>query len=380
MPASRKGRRPPVAGAAPPRARRFPPRAGEGGETLPAGDARATVPGRFRCRLSAARGGARAFLLTAWLAACLAAWAGPAVSGPVIVLDPYRGVDWENDLPVRANLHAHTTESDGRATVPEVIAAYRRAGFGALAITDHDRVTWPWDDFGVPAAESGLVAIPGNEVSRPHHLGSYFCRYAERERDEHLTLKAIGELGGLAVFFHPGQYRKPAAWYLPFYRDHPHLLGMEVFNAGNRFPGDRALWDEILAALMPERPVWGFSNDDMHYLFQLGFNYNTLMLPRRDAAAVRTAMEQGAFFFSRVTVPGRAAPRVTAISIDTEAGLVRLEAVNCERVHWISEGRLVHEGPVLPYREVAGLGAYFRAELRGSGGETLTNPFGVAHP
>ena len=37
----------------------------------------------------------------------------------------------------KANLHTHTTTSDGRSTVPERIAQYRRAGYHILALTDH---------------------------------------------------------------------------------------------------------------------------------------------------------------------------------------------------------------------------------------------------
>lgn len=38
----------------------------------------------------------------------------------------------------KANLHSHTNRSDGRLTAPEMIAAYRKAGYQILAITDHE--------------------------------------------------------------------------------------------------------------------------------------------------------------------------------------------------------------------------------------------------
>ncbi|RLM68281.1 PHP domain-containing protein [Halorubrum sp. Atlit-8R] len=42
--------------------------------------------------------------------------------------------------PVVADLHAHTTVSDGTLTLDEVPAAAREAGVGWVAVTDHDRI------------------------------------------------------------------------------------------------------------------------------------------------------------------------------------------------------------------------------------------------
>jgi predicted metal-dependent phosphoesterase TrpH len=41
---------------------------------------------------------------------------------------------------VFADLHVHTTASDGRLTVPEIPARAREAGVSVVAVTDHDRV------------------------------------------------------------------------------------------------------------------------------------------------------------------------------------------------------------------------------------------------
>jgi len=41
----------------------------------------------------------------------------------------------------KANLHQHTTESDGKLTPASSAAHYRRQGYQVLAITDHGKVT-----------------------------------------------------------------------------------------------------------------------------------------------------------------------------------------------------------------------------------------------
>src|SRR5690349_3064757 len=38
---------------------------------------------------------------------------------------------------ILADLHIHSTFSDGKLTIPELVDFYGRRGFGAIAITDH---------------------------------------------------------------------------------------------------------------------------------------------------------------------------------------------------------------------------------------------------
>jgi predicted metal-dependent phosphoesterase TrpH len=78
----------------------------------------------------------------------------------------------------RADLHVHTTYSDGSYTPGEVVDLARRAGLAALAVTDHDTLD------GIPAAQaaaegSALEIVPGVEISaeyqgRELHLLAYF--------------------------------------------------------------------------------------------------------------------------------------------------------------------------------------------------------------
>src|SRR6185369_10208509 len=42
------------------------------------------------------------------------------------------------DEPSRADLHVHTTASDGAFTASQVVAHARQAGLAAVAVTDHD--------------------------------------------------------------------------------------------------------------------------------------------------------------------------------------------------------------------------------------------------
>ena len=96
-------------------------------------------------------------------------------------------------MPVfKGNLHAHTTFSDGRRPIDEVIARYRELDYDFLAITDHeDRI---FDDywFNIPAGDDRMLILPGIELNYEplsQHVG-----------------KVTGDRETLYVLNHPARY------------------------------------------------------------------------------------------------------------------------------------------------------------------------------
>ena len=67
---------------------------------------------------------------------------------------------------VVADLHVHTTNSDGTLDLDEVPGAARRAGLDAVAVTDHDR---PQPDLDAPVTTVG-GAEAGDEVTIVHGI------------------------------------------------------------------------------------------------------------------------------------------------------------------------------------------------------------------
>lgn len=72
-----------------------------------------------------------------------------------------RNGEFDGETPV-ADLHLHTTASDGTLTVPELPAAAREGGVSAIAVTDHDRVH-PELDAPVTTVE-GVTVVRGIEL------------------------------------------------------------------------------------------------------------------------------------------------------------------------------------------------------------------------
>lgn len=308
--------------------------------------------------------------------------------------------------------------------------------------------TWPWTEYGcLPPRKLEMVGIEGNELSYRHHINSYFNDYSVwydgvgpeydfrvggknvpyggivdsdgREIWEDDQLRCVAARGGLAILNHPGiedKYywwmRQPLEWYAERFRRHSPdcLIGMEITNCTQAAePYDEGLWDQMLARFMPDRPVWGFGNDDMHNLRKANNMFNVMPLSECTEAAVRRAMESGQFYFCKSTnyanylddpARGDIFPTIENIEIDPKAGTIAVSAVNYDEVRWISSpaslspiddyrtsdhpwplGQIVHDGAVLNCRSAPNIKKYVRAEfLRRDGGHvyrTFTNPFGI---
>ncbi|MFV0458838.1 MAG: PHP domain-containing protein [Actinomycetales bacterium] len=65
---------------------------------------------------------------------------------------------------MRADLHTHSTESDGTEPPAIVIAQAAAAGLDVVALTDHD-TTGGWDEAGIAADRLGIDLIRGIEIS-----------------------------------------------------------------------------------------------------------------------------------------------------------------------------------------------------------------------
>jgi len=307
-------------------------------------------------------------------------------------LNPYAGVDWDTVERHKAQFHTHTayppTETHSGTDPPEqVIDDYHDAGYSVLALTGHEynveEPTWPWTDWDRDPDELGMVAVVGVELGGSdegldYDLVSLFCGVADTSGlsvDE--ALATVGDNGGLAFFPHPSRSADSGEWYVEHFRTHPHLLGVEVVNAADRYPTDRDVWDDLQERLGNERAVWGFANDDYHgrgepYTFDR--SRNSLLLSELTTEAVREALVAGRFYYQHVveTEP----PVVSRISHDARRGELHIEATGYEEIQWVSAGTVVERGPRLNYETADELDEYVRARLvTEDGSETGTQPF-----
>jgi hypothetical protein len=327
------------------------------------------------------------------------------------IQNPYAEVDWTNHQRYKANFHTHTTRSDGRLNPQNVVDKYHALGYHILAITDHNEVTYPWTSFAEMEASNGahqrleggqlevqdlvyknrdpqqlgMLAIQGNELSRHHHTGSFFNDHNNTETEEE-SLKAVAAKNGLNMFYHPGRYtaRDPEKynidWYVDFYQRFDQLIGMEIYNQGDRYPTDRRTYDAVLSRLMPGRPVWAYSNDDMHHSSTLGRNWNVLLLPELNETWVRKGMQEGRSYYVYSPSGHNASvlPEIHEITVNSRKGLIEVNVTGHDSIRWISGGEVVFRGTQFALKDNPEIEKYVRTEIFGPGEVIMgTQPFGI---
>jgi predicted metal-dependent phosphoesterase TrpH len=108
--------------------------------------------------------------------------------------------------PGRADLHMHTTASDGWPTPQELVDhAARRASLSVIAVTDHDTIEGALRAREHAAKRARLHVIVGEEVSsRDGHIVALFLERRIRPgMSAAATVHAIHDQGGLAIAVHP---------------------------------------------------------------------------------------------------------------------------------------------------------------------------------
>lgn len=322
------------------------------------------------------------------------------------IRNPYCQVDWKNHQQYKANLHTHTTRSDGGMTPQNVVDSYQKLGYQILAITDHNEFTYPWTEFetlertqqaeerldsGEVSPEDliyenrvpekvGMIAVPGTEISAPEHIGSYFSNTRQRTDTVVETLDATAASNGLAIFNHPGKYQNHSGWYIDLLQKYKHIVGIEVYNQGDRYPNDRQLWDSVLVKLMPGRAVWGLSNDDLHGIKRIGRNWNIFILPGLSMEWVRRGLEEGRFLFvySPGGHPTQNLPRIESINVNPQKTTIEILSAGQDSLNWISGGKVVHRGSEFSLKDHPEVINYVRAEIYGSGNTIVgTQPFAI---
>ena len=197
---------------------------------------------------------------TALLASCSAVAAFAAIDVDYTINSTYQDVNWSTYNQYKADLHSHSTASDGSSPKQETIEAHYSYGFDIMALTDHGTVDYGWDSTEVnrlvragmlikngklPLGElsssgttadgkkytyendyytqyeadgtagNAMMRVPfGNEQNPTSfnnaHVCTWFADYGNNTvggtSDYETPIKNVDALGGLSVINHPGEY------------------------------------------------------------------------------------------------------------------------------------------------------------------------------
>lgn len=236
----------------------------------------------------------------------------------------------------KANLHTHSTISDGRLTPCELKEEYQKKGYSILAITDHDILVahndlsddnfltitsfetyFNTELFGVMdfnfvkayhfcfyAKDKNNVVCPAfseKYIERPHSLKfvseemkkySYDRKYCTNVINK--IIKECNDQGFLVSYNHP-------RWSLQSYKDYGDLeglWGLEVFNTSAAKVGlidnDQPFYD----FLQDGKTIFPLMGDDMHNMSHAFGGWCMIKAPSLKYENVINAMEKGDFYCS----------------------------------------------------------------------------------
>jgi predicted metal-dependent phosphoesterase TrpH len=105
----------------------------------------------------------------------------------------------------RADLHMHTSFSDGWPSPLELVDYARATAMDVIAVTDHDTIEGALRACDHAAGRSKLQVIVGEEVSSRdgHIVGLFLERRIRPGMSGAATVHAIHDQGGIAVAVHP---------------------------------------------------------------------------------------------------------------------------------------------------------------------------------
>ncbi len=292
---------------------------------------------------------------------------------------------------LKGNVHAHSTQSDGKLTVTELLEGYANEGYDFISITDHD----VYATYTHPT----LLCIPGVEVSgffadKPIHLNLLqIGRKSLFEEGHHFTVKDEKETRSLIelcqeeyviVLNHP-------AWSLLTFEDIAHvegLSGIEVSNYStetlNGVEGSVHLWE---SGLRRGRRWLAFGGDDNHNGFAsaAGWPFSNaecdsfgswimVNASKRSQPALMEALSEGNFY----TTEGPAIYSFAVIdgSVHVRCSPVNRIIIKGERRNFV---RRLGEGMTELIAPLNGESRYVRLECTdGEGRSAYSNPIWLA--
>ena len=265
----------------------------------------------------------------------------------------------------KANMHTHTTISDGKLSPEEIKESYKEKGYSIVAYTDHE-VIIPHNDLRdedfLPITSFELsICEPWNVYAKCYHMNVYFRDpdtgasktfsdlYGVGHSREHITEK-MRELsagkrnyskeyaqwiidtakseGALVSLNHP-------VWSLQTHEDYSGLRGIwgiEWFNTSAVILGYHDTYQPIRDLLAEgEKKVFPLATDDCHSKIDRFGGWLSVKAPKLDYDAVFTALEKGDFYSST-------GPEIKSLYI--EDGIITVKTSSAAIIHLFTGQRL----------------------------------------
>ncbi|MCS7265558.1 MAG: CehA/McbA family metallohydrolase [Armatimonadetes bacterium] len=279
-----------------------------------------------------------------------------------MLVSPYTGRGrW-----LRGNLHAHTTNSDGKFSLDELVRNYEALGYDFLVITDHNKIT------SVEGVNSDMLILPGCEISsdKGHIVAVNLREPIEPNRPSQEVIDAVNAQGGVAILAHPNWGENFCHWRQENLASLRNYAGIEVFNgnilrdSGSPLASDR--WDMLLSM---GHKCWCYGVDDTHSELDLANGWTMVLADDINPEGIVEALKEGRCY---------ASSGVFFEAIETNEKSIRIVARNADRIAFVGRhGRWLKwvNDKFASYR-IRGDEVYIRVEAFGPHGSMAwTQPF-----
>lgn len=302
----------------------------------------------------------------------------------------------------KANLHCHTTLSDGSMTAAEVKKAYQEKGYQVIAYTDHriyaNHSELNDENFVAIAAAEVDINEFGGRVWDFSRIKTYHINLYDTDPESHKEEKAnfklplrryndteyingyideMKELGFIACYNHP-------YWSLQTCEDYQNLKGfwgMEIYNHGCELDGlygyHPQSYDEMLRS---GQNVFCVSTDDNHNSY--GFDealcdsfggYVMIGAKELTYAGIMEALKKGDFY-SVMSPDGRTeGPQIHEIAIEGKE--LHIKCSPADKIYVQTQGRFCHRAAAKPGETISeavftlkGNEGYIRVDVRDAQG------------
>lgn len=268
----------------------------------------------------------------------------------------------------KANLHCHTTISDGKLTPEETKRVYQEQGYSIIAFTDHHKYRWhrELDDKGflaLAAYEADLTEEekPGKDWPRrkTYHL-NLFDTNPEKNREQkerspspttpyhdleglNRYIREMNELGFLVCYNHP-------YWSLQTCADYEglqDLFAMEIYNHSSEIDGMNGFhpqaYDETLRSGQRLTAVAADDNHNhyppRHALYDACGGFVQIAAEKLEYQSVISALRAGRFYWSM-------GPELRGVSIKDNVLSVTTSPV--QKIFVLQEGRDSYKAAAAP--------------------------------
>lgn len=275
----------------------------------------------------------------------------------------------------KANLHAHSTMSDGRKSPKELKDEYKKRGYSIIAFTDHEHLIdnsylndkdfltitsceiaikefkerSTLTDYQMKVCHLNFYALNPHNTLTPCYssLADHFINEHNRELIKHKgeyereygaeginkIIKTANDNGFLVSYNHPSWSNETALDYL----NYDNLFAVEIYNTSCDIEGivtDEAVFDQMLKA---GKKIYCTACDDNHNRFDFSSPKNdsfggwvNINANKLDYESIMTALKDGNFYSS-------CGPEIYSLAADKDKVIIKTSP--CYKISLITSGR-----------------------------------------